>query len=86
MALAPLCLGKSDGWKQMDLEKYLISNLTNFLTLLVLGMVDNLERYELGAVGHHVQLRPHGLVLVQHLRQGLSLPPPALELEHWDPI
>ena len=71
----------------MDLVKYFVVIFTNnCLTLLVLGMVDNLERYELGAVGHHIQLRPHGLVLVQHLRQGFSLPPPALELEHWDSI
>ena len=71
----------------MDLDTYFVIIFTNnCLTLLVLGMVDNLQRYKLGAVGHHVQLCPHGLVLVQHLRQGLSLPPPALELEHWDPI
>ena len=71
----------------MDLDKYFVVIFTNnYLTLLVLGMVDNLERYELGAVGHHVQLRPHGLVLVQHLGQGFSLPPPALELEYWDSI
>ena len=59
MALAPLCLGKSDGWKQMDLEKYVISNLTNFLTLLVLWMVDNLQRYELGTIRHHIEICSH---------------------------
>lgn len=52
----------------------------------VLGMVNNIHRNELGAEGHDVELRPHRLVCVHHLREGLTLVPPAWKLEQRCPI
>lgn len=48
----------------------------------VLGVIDDVHGDELGAEGHHVELGSHRLVSTHHLRDGLSLHPPAGELKH----
>ena len=45
-----------------------------------------LQRDELGAVGHHVELGPDALVLGEHLWPGHPLQPPRLELEDGDAV
>ena len=49
-------------------------------------MIDDLQRDELGAEGHHVEVGPDGLVLSQHLRLDHTFPPPAREFEDRDPV
>ena len=44
-------------------------------------MIDDLQRDELGAVGHHVEVGPDGLVLRQHLGLHHTFPPPPGQLE-----
>lgn len=48
----------------------------------VLRVVDDIHGDELGAEGHHVELGPHRLIRIHHLRDGLSLHPPAGEFKH----
>lgn len=48
----------------------------------VLRVFDDIHGDELGAEGHHVEFGSHRLVRVHHLRDGLSLQPPAGELKH----
>ena len=45
-------------------------------------MIDDLQRDELGAVGHHVEVGPDRLVLGQHLGLHHTFPPPPGQLEH----
>lgn len=48
----------------------------------VLRVIDDIHGDELGAEGHHVEFGSHRLVSIHHLRDGLSLHPPAGELKH----
>lgn len=52
----------------------------------VFRVVDDLHRDELGAEGQNIELSTSGLVLSNHLRDGLALHTPAGELEYRNTI